>query len=73
MGQTLPTTLAQVTQIKQILLCIPLNYGTQGARWYHLYPFVKAATPLPLITQTGNNAWRPQHLPVSTKNIVMDG
>lgn len=35
--------------------------------------FAKVASPLPLITQAGNDARRPQLLPVSTKNIVMNG
>lgn len=55
-----------------IHFCIPLNYGAQGACCYPRCPFVKAASPLPLITQTGNDAWRPQLLPVSTKNTVMN-
>lgn len=56
----------------RIQFCIPLNYGAQGACCYPHCPFVKAASPLLLITQTGNDAQRPQLLPVSTKNTVMN-
>lgn len=57
-----------------MLFCISLHYRAQGAHGNSLRPLCQGAITLaPLITQTGNDAQRPQLLSVSAKNAMMDG